>query len=497
MMKRLFAAFLALALVPPATCPLQAGAGARGARGASSTATVPGPAAAPAPPASTATTPPRAALPSPSGWQTIHNDFFWVDQNGNRIATRSGCICQFGDQFWWYGGGAPGYDQTCYESTDLVHWTYKGVALRTEADANRMDVLYNDTTKQYVMFLKYNGNAAFLGIATASKPGGPFTFKSQTLVDGDKIGDTSMFKDSDGTAYLCYVWDKAGPNRQHGIYRMSPDYLTLEKRMYLFDIPSREAPHIFKRNGIYYYGTSRTARIRSSATTYYTATNLAGPWSRPRVLSTPGSDNSFDTQCDFVFPIQGAQGTTYVYDGDRWIHTEARQGDYPWLPLEFDGDVPIMNYYQDWDINLTTGAWRKFDPARNLALNKTATASSALATHDATNVTAATTWQNYINYRWESAAGDDPQWIMVDLGAPTDINRVILKWHHNFARAFKIQVSTDATAWTDVFSTAQGAAYTVTDEVFKTATARYVRMYGTQRGTQNGCSLFAFMVLKD
>jgi len=57
---------------------------------------------------------------------------------------------------------------------------------------------------------------------------------------------------------LCYVWDNAGPNRQHGIYLMSADYLTLDKRMYLFDIPSREAPHIFKRNGIYYYGTSRT-----------------------------------------------------------------------------------------------------------------------------------------------------------------------------------------------------------------------------------------------
>jgi len=85
-----------------------------------------------------------------------------------------------------------------------------------------MDVLYNDTTKQYVMFLKYNGNAAFLGIATAPKPEGPFTFKSQTLVDGAKIGDTSMFKDDDGKAYLCYVWDNAGPNRQHGIYLMSP-----------------------------------------------------------------------------------------------------------------------------------------------------------------------------------------------------------------------------------------------------------------------------------
>ena len=164
-----------------------------------------------------------------------------------------------------------------------------------------------------------------------------------------------MFKDADGKAYLCYVWDQAGPNRQHGIYLMSPDYLTLDKRIYLFDFPSREAPMIMKRNNLYYYLTSRTAGIRSTATNYYTATNLAGPWTRPKVLSTPGSDNSWDTQCDFVLPIHGSQGTTYVYCGDRWIHTEARQGDYPWLPFEFDGDTPTVNYYQDWDINLTTG----------------------------------------------------------------------------------------------------------------------------------------------
>ena len=44
---------------------------------------------------------------------------------------------------------------------------------------------------------------------------------------------------------------------------------------------------------------------------------------------------------------------------------------------------------------------------------------------------------------------------------------------------------------------AHGASYSVTDETFPTASARYVRMYGVQRGTQNGYSLFNFMVLKD
>ena len=129
-------------------------------------------------------------------------------------------------------------------------------------------------------------------------------------------------------------------------------------------------------------------------------------------------------------------------------------------------------------------------------MSKTATASSDTAPNVAANVTAPTTYLNYINTRWESAASD-PQWITVDLGAPQEINRVILKWHTNFAKAFKIQASTDNTAWTDVFTTTLGSAWSVTDETFKTTTARYVRMYATQRGTPAGCSLFTFMVLKD
>jgi hypothetical protein len=431
-----------------------------------------------------------------TGWVTIHNDFFWYDLDGNLINVRSGALRKFGDLYYWYGGAAA-RNQTCYSSPDLVHWTYRGVVFASPVEANRMDMLYNSTTQQYVMFLKYDGDSAYLGIATSSTADGQFTFLSQTLVDGYTIGDMSMFEDDDGQAYLAYVWWETGPNREHGIYRMSPDYLTLAERVYLWNIPSREAPHIFKRNGIYYYGTSRTASINPTATEYYTATNLAGPWSAATTLNTPGSTDSWATQCDFVFPFPGTQGTVYMYDGDRWLPTGSSQGDYVWLPMDFDASgVPTMNYYQDWDLNVTTGTWRTFDSSRNLALGKTATASSESGTNVAAGVTTATTYQNYTNYRWESAASD-PQWIMVDLGAAIEIDRVILKWYTDYGKAFKIQVSTDSTTWTDVYSTTVGASYSVTDVTFAATTARYVRMYGTQRGNQNGYSLFAFMVLDD
>jgi hypothetical protein len=438
-----------------------------------------------------------------TGWVTIHNDFFWYDDTGTEIFTRAGCLRQFGGVYYWYGllhwQDKNGWnDQTCYTSTDLVHWTNKGIVFHSDVGVNRMDVLYNDTSKKYVMFMKYGGNAANLGIATASTPDGQFTFLSQTLVEGAAIGDMSVYEDDDGKAYLAYVWDGTGPNRQHGIYRMSADYLSLDTRMYLWSVASREAPHIFKRNGTYYYGVSETNGVDPSPTRYYTATTLTGPWSAATMLVTPGSSTTYETQCDFVYPFAGTQGTVFMLDADRWLPTGGFQGSFLWLPYEFGATgAPTANYYQDWDLNMSAGTWRAFDrSSRDLALGKTATASSASGTNLAASVTKTTTYQNYTATRWESAASD-PQWIMVDLGAATEINRAILKWHTDYGKAFKIQVSTDGTAWTDVYSTTVGASYSVTDTTFAKTTARYVRMNGTQRGTQNGYSLFAFMVLND
>jgi hypothetical protein len=228
------------------------------------------------------------------------------------------------------------------------------------------------------------------------------------------------------------------------------------------------------------------------------ATNLAGPWSAPIVMNTPGSTVSYETQCDFVFPFAGTQGTVYMYDGDRWMPTGGYQGDYLWLPMDFDATgLPTMNYYQDWDLNVTAGTWRAFDrTSRDLALGKTATASSGSGANVAAGVTKATTYQTYTATRWESAASD-PQWIMVDLGSAMAIDRVILKWYTDYGKSFAIQVSTDNTTWTDVYNTTTGASYSVTDVTFAKTTARYVRMNGTKRGNANGYSLFAFMVLND
>jgi beta-glucosidase len=93
--------------------------------------------------------------------------------------------------------------------------------------------------------------------------------------------------------------------------------------------------------------------------------------------------------------------------------------------------------------------------------------------------------------RWSSAFSD-PQWLRVDLGATAIIDQVVLQWEVAYGKAFQIQVSTDASTWTSIYSTTTGTGGTQTLDV--TGTGRYVRMYGTARGTAYGYSFWEFAV---
>ena len=123
----------------------------------------------------------------------------------------------------------------------------------------------------------------------------------------------------------------------------------------------------------------------------------------------------------------------------------------------------------------------------NLALNKPATASSlensTLAASKAVDGNTGTRW---------SSAFSDPQWIYVDLGATHTINKVVLNWEAAYGKAYQIQTSNDATNWTTIYSTTTSTGGVQTLNL--SGSGRYVRMYGTQRATQYGYSLWEFQV---
>ena len=94
--------------------------------------------------------------------------------------------------------------------------------------------------------------------------------------------------------------------------------------------------------------------------------------------------------------------------------------------------------------------------------------------------------------RWSSAFSD-PQWIAVDLGVPTEINRVELFWETARALAYEIQISDDGQNWKSVYATENGSGSR--DMIkFSPVTTRWVRMYGTKRATQYGYSIWEFNV---
>jgi hypothetical protein len=93
--------------------------------------------------------------------------------------------------------------------------------------------------------------------------------------------------------------------------------------------------------------------------------------------------------------------------------------------------------------------------------------------------------------RWASAFAD-PQWLQVDLGASSAITRVELNWEAAYGKTFRIQTSLNGSTWADATPATAGAAGV--QSVAVTATARYVRMYGTERATQYGYSLWEFKV---
>ncbi|HCT77159.1 MAG TPA: penicillin acylase [Micromonosporaceae bacterium] len=132
---------------------------------------------------------------------------------------------------------------------------------------------------------------------------------------------------------------------------------------------------------------------------------------------------------------------------------------------------------------------RRGDNIANLAHGKAASASSV---QFLTSLTAAKAVDANDSSRWGSAWSDN-QWIKVDLGSPQQIRRVILHWEAAYGRAYRIEVSTDNSNWTTVFTTS--ASDGGTDNVaFPATTARYVRMTGVARGTSYGYSLYEFEV---
>ncbi|MFC0403373.1 discoidin domain-containing protein [Paraburkholderia rhizosphaerae] len=163
--------------------------------------------------------------------------------------------------------------------------------------------------------------------------------------------------------------------------------------------------------------------------------------------------------------------------------------------LTVDGqDVGMQSSYTFNDVTTPHSISVSFVPLAatvNLALHKAVT-TSGLEDPNGGNPAAAAV-DGDPTTRWASAHVD-PSFITVDFGAQTTFDRVVLSWENAHAIAYQIQTSDDNTNWTTVYNQTNSQGGIEDLKLQAPATARYVRMFGTQRSTPYGYSLFEFQV---
>jgi hypothetical protein len=156
-------------------------------------------------------------------------------------------------------------------------------------------------------------------------------------------------------------------------------------------------------------------------------------------------------------------------------------------PTIANGKVYLGTFSNQLVVYGLTGAPPDMCNSANIALNKPVHASSV----EGANYAAPYATDGNFSTRWSSQFSD-PQSIYVDLGARYDLCRIVLRWETALGKDFKVQVSDDASAWKDLDSIKNNV--TTENYIPVTGTARYVRIYGTKRGTVYGYSLWELEV---
>jgi len=126
-------------------------------------------------------------------------------------------------------------------------------------------------------------------------------------------------------------------------------------------------------------------------------------------------------------------------------------------------------------------------PPVNLALNQSVMVSSA----ESAEYGGGNAVDGNLSTRWSSQFSD-PQWITVDFGETLDFDEVVLRWETAYGKVYQLQTSNDNSNWTTIVNQTTGSGNVESWEV--DASARYLRMYGTQRGTEWGYSLYEIEV---
>lgn len=309
----------------------------------------------------------------------------WPDTDGVPINAHSAGILFDKGVYYWYGEYKKGptwrveYLDTwecyrvdaggvaCYSSKDLLNWKNEGLVLPAVRDDSTHDlhfsrvierpkVIYNETTKKYVMWMHVDSEDylyARAGVAVSDSPTGPFTYLESVRPYGQMSRDMTLFVDDDGSAYHVFSSEQ---NATMYISLLSDDYLSHSetyKRIFIGE--SREAPAVMKRKGTYYLVTSGCTGWDPNEALYAVSNSMLGDW---KEMGNPcigdQSETTFNAQSTYILPL-GGDGDQFVFMADRWNKTNIEDSRYIWLPGQFRGDQMEISWRDQWTPELAKG----------------------------------------------------------------------------------------------------------------------------------------------
>ena len=264
----------------------------------------------------------------------------------------------------------------------------------------RPKMIYNESTKQFVLFWHADGplynnkdlsdwvaggcvgncpasrySRAMVGIATSDSPFGPFTVQNVTRMNYDatlnanRLGeardmtvfvDTGVDKNNDGAddAYVIYSSEM---NAKLYVSLLNKDYTGLAAEADRADDTqfaarivtdnSREAPAMFKYGGYYYLITSGTDGWNSTAHIYYRSKNVLSGWEKIGNPAKNDTGKMFNTQVTYVLPMDAENGK-FIYMADRWNGSNLTDSRTIWLPIQMNTDSTLSVLGEkNWTLN--------------------------------------------------------------------------------------------------------------------------------------------------
>lgn len=324
----------------------------------------------------------------------INNDTFWKTTSGSYIYSQGGGIFRFPDpktgmeHYYWYGvkyqeavdycpnalAGSKSnitnfLSVTCYQSDDLVNWTFvNDVLTPTSAGwaywVGRLGVAYVEEAKKYALLVQFNDNVL---VATCDSPTGNFQRHNQIdmtdIIGTPNTGDQTVFTDPDtGKSYLCYSYGKGrGRIYLSEIGVCSDGLIGLKDCQEIYKGSGREGDCMFKYKDKYYVCASDLYGWNASNVYYLEAESIYGPYTPTNSMQVmPGSADDYGhvTQTGFFYTVHGSKQETVIYCGDRWAGFAGNgNGFNQWCPLSFVDGKPYFNSLGQWHLNAETGEW--------------------------------------------------------------------------------------------------------------------------------------------